>query len=362
MLELAGGIALGVDVADLLQLQRAFQGQGVHRAAAQVEHVAGPGDLHGQVADGVLDLQGFGDQPRRLQQHLHQMRLAAGVDAAPLGGGGDRQGGQDRHLGGEGLGRGHPDLGARVGGPQHVGLARHGGLVGVDDGGGGQPLVLAEPQGGQGVGGLARLGDGQRQGPWRQGGLAIAELRGYLHVDGQAGDPLEQVFADQAGVAGGAAGHDLDPLQRLEVDVPWRRGLHRHRIHIGAQGVLAAVGLFVDLLFHEVPVIALLDQGGRGGDHPDRAVHVMAGGVQDAGGGIVDGDDVAFLQIGHAIGEGTDGQGVRADEHLAIAMADHQRAAAPGAQHQPLLAFDQHRQGVGALQPRQGGLERGQGR
>jgi len=39
MLEFAGGIALGVDVGDFLQLQRAFERQRIAGAAAEIEHV-----------------------------------------------------------------------------------------------------------------------------------------------------------------------------------------------------------------------------------------------------------------------------------------------------------------------------------
>ena len=42
VLQLAGGIALGVDIADFLQLQRAFQGQRGHRAAAEDRGRRGP--------------------------------------------------------------------------------------------------------------------------------------------------------------------------------------------------------------------------------------------------------------------------------------------------------------------------------
>ena len=41
VLQLAGGIALGVDVGDFLELQRAFQGQRIDGAAAEIEDVGG---------------------------------------------------------------------------------------------------------------------------------------------------------------------------------------------------------------------------------------------------------------------------------------------------------------------------------
>ncbi len=50
VLHLAGGIALGVDVADLLQLQRAFQRDREAGAAAEIQHVARLGDAGGERA------------------------------------------------------------------------------------------------------------------------------------------------------------------------------------------------------------------------------------------------------------------------------------------------------------------------
>ena len=54
MLHLGGRIALGVDVADLLQLQRAFHGHGVVHAPAHIKGVAGVGEGAGNVADVIV--------------------------------------------------------------------------------------------------------------------------------------------------------------------------------------------------------------------------------------------------------------------------------------------------------------------
>ena len=47
VLELAGGVGLGVDVADFLELERAFQGDGVVQAAAEKERVIHAGKVLG---------------------------------------------------------------------------------------------------------------------------------------------------------------------------------------------------------------------------------------------------------------------------------------------------------------------------
>ena len=58
MLHLAGGVALGVDVGDFLELERAFEGDGEVNAASEIEEIAGGGKLLGQ----LLALGGAGAQ------------------------------------------------------------------------------------------------------------------------------------------------------------------------------------------------------------------------------------------------------------------------------------------------------------
>ncbi len=61
-------------------------------------------------------------------------------------------------------------------------------------------LALGVAQGGQGVGGLARLRDDQRQPVALQGRLAVAGLRRDIDLHRQAGDLLEPVASDEAGI------------------------------------------------------------------------------------------------------------------------------------------------------------------
>jgi hypothetical protein len=114
----------------------------------------------------------------------------------------------------------------------------------------------------------------------------------------------------------------------------------------------------MDLLFHEVPVVALLHQG-RGGRHGvDLALHGVAGDVEDPRALVVDRDVVALLEVGDLVGERPDGQGVGADEHLPFAVAHQERAALAGAHDQLVLAVDQHADGVGAGKLIERGLQR----
>ena len=83
VLHLARGIAFGVDVADFLELQRAFQRQRIVRAAAQIQHVA-------RLRDGVrhrLDLgivrQRLVDRRRGLDQVADDLGFLASPSACP---------------------------------------------------------------------------------------------------------------------------------------------------------------------------------------------------------------------------------------------------------------------------------------
>ncbi len=81
--------------------------------------------------------------------------------------------------------------------------------------------------------------------------------------------------------------------------------------------MLTGVGLIVDLLFHEVPIVAFLDHGGGHRDRAHGALDRLAIGVEHPRAPVVDGDVVALLQIADPVGERGHGQRVGADEHLA---------------------------------------------
>jgi hypothetical protein len=92
---------------------------------------------------------------------------------------------------------------------------------------------------------------------------------------------------------------------------------------------------------------------------PDSAVahrprDLLVGAVVDRD--LARGDDgpVAFLEVGDAAGQRRQRQRIGADEHLAVAIADRQRAAAAGADKQIVLAGEQEHQREGAFQPLQG--------
>ena len=67
-------------------------------------------------------------------------------------------------------------------------------------------MLLGIAQRRQRIGRLAGLGDEQRQAALGQGRLAVAELRGDIDLDRQAGEALEPRLAHKPGIIGRATG------------------------------------------------------------------------------------------------------------------------------------------------------------
>ena len=72
MLHLAGRIAFGVDVGNFLQLQRAFESDGIVNASAEIEEIRVAEKLASELLDGGIPLQDCADFMRHFRQLLHQ--------------------------------------------------------------------------------------------------------------------------------------------------------------------------------------------------------------------------------------------------------------------------------------------------
>ena len=101
-------------------------------------------------------------------------------------------------------------------------------------------------------------------------------------------------------------------------------------------------------------VVALADQRARGGRLPDRALDFSIVGIEDPHRARGDDRPVALFEIGDAPRQRRQRQGVRAQKHLVVAVADCERAAAAGADQQIVLAGEQKGEGEGAFESRQG--------
>ena len=130
-------------------------------------------------------------------------------------------------------------------------------------------------QGRQGVGGFTRLGDTNGERIRSQRRRCIAKLAGVMDRRGNSRELLQQVGTHQRGMATGAAGQDLNPLDAgIEAVVKRQRdGSLRKQAGRKMSGHpdSRSLGLLVDLLEHEMAELAFvrhLLRGAELGRHP----------------------------------------------------------------------------------------------
>ena len=157
VLHLSGGIALGVDIGNLLQFQRPFQCDGKGGATPEIDHVTGLGHVSRDGAQLFIVIENIGGARRHLHQRRRKCRLAVMTDGPSRLCGRDNQTGQHRQLGGEGLGGGDADFRPGMGAQHQIGLARYGAFRHINQGHDMLALFAGETQRRQGVGGLSRL-------------------------------------------------------------------------------------------------------------------------------------------------------------------------------------------------------------
>ena len=163
---------------------------------------------------------------------------------------------------------------------------------------------------------------------------------------------------------GGAAGRDRRPGGPAEVErrveLPGRTG---GEVEIVGQRVRDHLRLLMDLLLHEVPVVALVDEIGGADGLALLPLDAVAVDVEDFDALAAHHSPVAVLEIGDGIGEGRQRNGVGAEIHLALAMADGERRAVARADDQVFLAAEhdgERERALELLQRRMRGLDRRQ--
>jgi hypothetical protein len=124
-----------------------------------------------------------------------------------------------------------------------------------------------------------------------------------------------------------AVSPDCDPLERAEVER--QRGRQRHplgrHVEIMRQRMADDLGLLVDFLGHEMAMVALVDQKGGGGGFHHRPLDGRALGIVDLDAPAGEDGRVAVLEIGDRVGKRGERDGIRAEIHFALAVADRER-------------------------------------
>ena len=258
-----------------------------------------------------------------------------------------------RQLSGVGFRGSHGDLRPSPGIKHVVRLPGDGGPHHVDNGQnpGAQPLGL--PHGGQGVDGLTRLADDQRQGMFGHNGGAVPELRGQgdLHRDAQ--QPLQNVLGSHPHVVGGAAGNDVQPVQVLQFPLGDGHIVQHHFAvpQAGRDGVPDGLGLLHDLLEHKVLIAALF----RRRDLPMHAGGLLLHRLDQ---GVIHLDSIrgkhrhlAVIQVADLPGVADQGGNVAGQHGKALAQAQDQGGVLPH-RHQLIRLVGAHNaQSIGSLNP-----------
>ena len=353
VLELSGGEALGVDVADFLELERALEGDGEADVTAQVDHRGRILHRAGELADRLTVLEDARDRLGDARELLHVVGDLVGVlvaahlrqvQAQDVAGG---------NLRGKRLGRGDRDLGACVREDHGVGLARDGRSGRVHDGDDLRALLAGVTDRLDGVHGLAALGDGDDQRLFADDRVAVAELAGELDLDGDAAPVLDRVAGDLSGVGGGAAAdHDdlVDRAQDMLGDAHLVQGQAAVRVDTVGQGRAHGIRLLVDFLLHEGRPAVL---GGAVGGEVDLvrlALDRVARGVDDGHAGRGDDHDLVLVDLNGAVRVLDEGQDVGAQEVLPVPQADDQRGGTAGRDNDVRGLGAQHQQGEGAVE------------
>ena len=252
-----------------------------------------------------------------------------------------------------------PISGSGAGVEHRVAFARDLAAVGVADRQHLGLLLLGVPHRFQRVGGLAGLRDRDHQRAAVQHRVAVAELAGQLGLHGQPRPVLDRVLGQQPGVIRGAAGDDehLVDLAQLLIGEALLVEHDAAVDEVAQQGVGDGGGLLGDLLEHEVLVAALL--GGR-----QIPVDMKVAGTRVRPVAVEVGDPVAvggehhglvLAQLDGVAGVFDERRHVGADEHLALADAEHQRRGPAGGHDRARLVGVGEHQREMALQPGQHG-------
>ena len=183
-------------------------------------------------------------------------------------------------------------------------------------------------------------------------GRAVAELGRDIDLDGHPGEFREPVPGDQPRVVRGSARDDGHLADVREIERHLRqRDDAVPRIEHAVKRVADHGRLLVDLLEHEMGVVSLADHRARRRCAPDLPLDDIAVAVVDHRAVGAHLGPVAFFEITDASGERRERQRVRAEIHLAVAVADGERAAAPGPDHQVAMPGEQDGERKRAFQP-----------
>ncbi len=194
-----------------------------------------------------------------------------------------------------------------------------------------RPSFFGHANGGQGVGRLSRLTNGNQDVTFADDRVAVSEFTGIFDFHRNAGKVLEHVLRNEAGVPTGATGNNDQPLCVLPhvlmvVDAGHADGV-LSKTQSAPQAIVNRAGLFVNLFEHEVLITAFfngLEGHFQFGYH--RGDFVVPNGADFHSGSQRNTCDLFVFQVDDVFRVFDNGRGVGGYEILSFANANDQRA------------------------------------
>lgn len=273
--------------------------------------------------------------------------------------------GEDADLRGEGFGRADADFGTGVEVERAVGFAAEGGVLDVADteDAGTSPFGFAH--GGEGVGRLARLADGDDEGVIGEDRVSVARFGSDLHRGRDPNEVFEEERAEPAGVGGGAAAEEPDVAEVAElffgeVEVEMDRG--GVLVYPSEERFLDRGRLLVDLFEHEMLVPFF-------GERLELAVDPLAffgeweeRGAEEGCLGFFDPNDLAASEEDNVRGGRQEGVRIGGDDRFGagVVVADAEGALARGGENLARVVTVNESKGEGAAKLRENLLQGGE--
>ena len=328
MLQFTGRVGLRMDVGDFFQLQCAFHGDRIVDGAAKVENIIRFDELFSDVCHVFFFIKHGIDLIRQISQCggdlLDECGLQCAFQLAHVEG---KE--QERHeLGGIGFRRSDGDLRACQCVDDIVSFTRNGGADGIRH----SEALRAETfrffECRQGVDGLAGLADYDAEGLIGRERTAVSIFGSDLYRYGDLDKAFDVVLRDETGMVRRAAGGDQDvidagetffrPAEIVEID----RAVF---IEMDLYGIVDSLGLFIDLLQHEMRVAAFFSSFCTPLDFLDLLLDRFAFGIEEGNAILLHDGQLAVVQDIDLSGMVDDGRDVGGDEILAIAKTDDER-------------------------------------
>ncbi len=330
---LAGGVAFRVNVGNFLELEGAFESDGIVDAAAEVEKIGVAEKLTGEVfvEAGLFGLENGFHFVGDASELLHKFDGGGGSQfSADLAKIRSKQQ-QSGELRGERFCGGHADFRAGVRDDRASGFAGDHRAHYVADGERRGAFDFRFTLRGKRVRCFAGLADANGQCFGIEDGIAIAEFAAVIDFDLQAREALDHEFSGEGGVPACSAGDDAHLLELAELlfgDLHFvEEDLSGVLRDAAEQSIAHGAGLLENFFLHEMLVAALFGHDGVPSDVVGGAIDGAAVVVHDADTILREDGDIPIGEEENLARVFEKGGDVAGDKKFTVAEADHGRRA-----------------------------------